>query len=341
MKSYIILLSAVIVFAIILSKNSKTNIKLSGKINSENFKSPVENKLNFLWSKGLWEKSEYVFKDTETKTSLETLKNQMIDNTIWIRTTSKSKEEYCDLDIFSENLDLIKNDITLVTSDGDKSIPSDLKEETYQKIINHPKIKRWFTQNYDGTSKNPKLKPYPIGFDLHTNRTKFGIILPKFFPTKVTDKINYLLSIRRKFSDKENKIFCDVHLSPNSKFNNERTRVKKILSEDQKMFFLKQREDQKSIWKKYGSHKFVISTFGNGLDCHRTWEILFLGGIVITKTSSLDPLFEDLPVVIVKDWDECKDEKNLLKWEEKYKNLTNYNHIDKFFTYNYWLEKKS
>jgi hypothetical protein len=55
-------------------------------------------------------------------------------------------------------------------------------------------------------------------------------------------------------------------------------------------------------WKNMTQYAFVISPWGNGLDCHRTWEALCLGCIPIVKTSELDPLFADLPVWIVQDW---------------------------------------
>jgi hypothetical protein len=57
-------------------------------------------------------------------------------------------------------------------------------------------------------------------------------------------------------------------------------------------------------WKKQSEYAFVVSPHGNGLDCHRTWEALCLGCIVIVKTSPIDSLYEDLPVLIVKDWSE-------------------------------------
>jgi hypothetical protein len=55
-------------------------------------------------------------------------------------------------------------------------------------------------------------------------------------------------------------------------------------------------------------YKYVISPHGNGLDCHRTWEALVLGCIPILKTSPLDPLFEGLPVLIVKEWSDITQE---------------------------------
>ena len=308
-----------------------------GEIKNKNFENPSEKRLNFLWSRGLEEKNEYMLEDTKHLRK-DLILNQINTNIVWIRTTSKKKEEYCDLDFFAESLDKIKENTILVTSDGDKSIPSDLKEETFNKIINHPNIKKWYTQNYDGTVKHRKLKNYPIGFDLHTNRTIFGIVLKFLPPNNISKKINYLIESRIDFNKKKRKIFIDVHLKQHKKFNNERKRVKDILSKSNNCDFLKLGVDQKAIWRKYSNHKFVISAFGNGLDCHRTWECLFLGCIVIVKKSSLDYLYKDLPVVILDDWDECLDSKNLEKWEKEYSHLTDFNHLDKFFTYDYWIK---
>jgi len=48
--------------------------------------------------------------------------------------------------------------------------------------------------------------------------------------------------------------------------------------------------------------RYVLSPWGNGLDCHRTWEALLVGAIPVVNTSTLDPLYVDLPVIIVEDW---------------------------------------
>lgn len=54
-------------------------------------------------------------------------------------------------------------------------------------------------------------------------------------------------------------------------------------------------------WKEY---KYILSPQGAGLDCHRTWEAILCGVIPIVKTSSIDSIFEKLPVLIVKEWEE-------------------------------------
>lgn len=92
------------------------------------------------------------------------------------------------------------------------------------------------------------------------------------------------------------------------------------------------------LWKIKGQYAFSISPHGNGLDCHRTWEDLTLGCIVIVKTSSLDSLYEGLPVVIVQDWSEVTLE-NMKKWQQLYQDaFTNPTYREKL-THRYWMEK--
>ena len=337
MNKYLILFTVfVTISVVIIFRKNKTNMK--GKINDVFFKKSEEQNLNFLWSKGLEKKNEYMLEKTENLVDRNIISKQLKNKIVWIRLGSMKKEKKCDLDVFSNLLDQINHEIILVTSDGDKSVPSDLKHETFKKIINHKKIKSWYTQNYDGTYNGEKLKHYPIGFDLHTKRDFFGINLPFFSKNSVTEKINTLLYLREKYKIKKDKIFCDVHLSCNEKFNNERKKVKDILKKENHLEFLNSRTDQNNIWRRYANHKFTISTHGNGLDCHRTWEIIFLGGIVITKKSSLDKMFEGLPVAIVDDWNECKNIENLKIWDKIYSPLTKSENINKYFLYETWIK---
>ncbi|MEI7776223.1 MAG: hypothetical protein WCK17_15770 [Verrucomicrobiota bacterium] len=51
--------------------------------------------------------------------------------------------------------------------------------------------------------------------------------------------------------------------------------------------------------------KFVVSPPGNGSDCHRTWEALYLGAIPVILRDTLDSsLVDGLPIWAVDDWDE-------------------------------------
>ena len=62
------------------------------------------------------------------------------------------------------------------------------------------------------------------------------------------------------------------------------------------------KQERLASWEKNIEYAFTISPFGNGLDCHRTWEALALGCIVIVQKSPLDELYSELPVLIVEKW---------------------------------------
>ena len=84
-----------------------------------------------------------------------------------------------------------------------------------------------------------------------------------------------------------------------------------------------------------GKHRFVLSPRGNGLDAHRTWEALLVGAIPIVRSSALNPLYSQLPVLIVRDWSDVSPQ--LLQ-----SFLTNFSirkplyHYEKLFA-DYWL----
>mmetsp|Transcript_4655 Transcript_4655/g.5988 ORF Transcript_4655/g.5988 Transcript_4655/m.5988 type:complete len:618 (-) Transcript_4655:63-1916(-) len=73
-------------------------------------------------------------------------------------------------------------------------------------------------------------------------------------------------------------------------------------------------------WLLHSNYAFEICPQGNGIDTHRTWEALLLKTIPIVRTSSLDPLYKGLPVVIVNNWKEITGSQgrlNLKKWHSQ------------------------
>ncbi len=67
---------------------------------------------------------------------------------------------------------------------------------------------------------------------------------------------------------------------------------------------VKERLSHRDLYSTAVTFKFAVSPHGGGLDCYRTWESLFLGMIPIVRTSTLDPLYNGLPVLIVSHWEE-------------------------------------
>lgn len=55
--------------------------------------------------------------------------------------------------------------------------------------------------------------------------------------------------------------------------------------------------------------KFVVSPRGNGIDCFRTWESIYLGAVPIVLAGDLaQSLSNDLPIWVVSDWREVLDQ---------------------------------
>tara|TARA_R100000951_G_scaffold114409_1_gene118651 strand:+ start:1105 stop:1953 length:849 start_codon:yes stop_codon:yes gene_type:complete len=61
--------------------------------------------------------------------------------------------------------------------------------------------------------------------------------------------------------------------------------------------------NQLEYLNKLKDHKFIISPEGNGVDCHRTWEALYLKTIPIVDRSLVTEYFSQyFPMVLVNDW---------------------------------------
>ena len=81
--------------------------------------------------------------------------------------------------------------------------------------------------------------------------------------------------------------------------------------------------------------KFVISPRGGGEDCHRTWEALYLGSIPIVLSSSINEIYQDLPVIVVDDWNILTKEFLEKKWDEFEKKEWNWKKLN----LRYWIEQ--
>ena len=58
-------------------------------------------------------------------------------------------------------------------------------------------------------------------------------------------------------------------------------------------------DDLFNIYTRNRQYSFWLSPRGSGLDCHRTWEALYLDIIPIVWNNSLNILYEELPVVVI------------------------------------------
>lgn len=69
--------------------------------------------------------------------------------------------------------------------------------------------------------------------------------------------------------------------------------------------FYKSRIPSAQLRQLVANAKFVVSPPGNGYDCHRTWEAIYLGAIPVVLEGCLaKSLVDNLPILSVKSWEQ-------------------------------------
>ncbi len=226
----------------------------------------------------------------------------------------------------------------LVSGDCDETVPVDIfnGKEDFLNFIENSNLIHWYSQNC--ISDHPKITRIPIGLHYHvlSKGDYYGQpMLSVFGQEREIMQINLKNTIK-PFWKRQIKCYSNFHFSMPSfyKFLHDRLdAVNKVPRE--LVFYQKHQITRYETFIRQCEYAFVLSPHGNGLDCHRTWEALVLGCIPIVKTSKIDKLYEELPVLIVNDWSDISYdllEKTVTEFKNKkfrYEKLT----------LNYWISK--
>lgn len=201
----------------------------------------------------------------------------------------------------------------LITHNHDRSCPGN-----YKHFLDDPKIKAWFTVNPD--CYHPKLIGLPLGLsnkNWQHSRNHASTILKLSRKEKSRDALLYVNFVYKTNPEVRKPVY-DLFYKSLKKEN--------WIKRSNGISFDKYLVDlQRS--------KFTLSPPGSGLDCHRTWEAIYMGSIPVVISSYLDELFKELPVLVVKDWHEVT--KEFL--EEKYLEITSkYYDMQKAY-FDYWV----
>ncbi len=214
---------------------------------------------------------------------------------------------------FFQNIILpqIHSNFLLITHHGDQSITKD-----YLEVVNSPKLIHWFAQN--NQLEHPKITAIPIGLE-DSWRHNNGIV--KDF-----------IKLRKKREHKIPRVLYGFNTNTNLLV---RSKAMEILSK----FELADRIDvnPRKYRKILNKYMFVASPEGNGIDCHRTWEALYLGTIPIVVGKKFYSQFEYFPGLILESWEELSEfkEKELI---EIYKEKTALLGETPYIWENYWRD---
>jgi len=206
--------------------------------------------------------NKYIKNFTVNNNLIHSIKNNKTSPVIFI-----TKIEYLD-NFYNEIVKSLNTKFVLITHYGDK------EAGLHNEILNHPLLIKWYGQNMRVISD--KTIPIPIGLENnYWKRTNIHTI--KQHSSNLKIKLLYL-----NFS---------LHTYPN------RSKIMNILL--QNGFNENKKLDWDNYIEKLSRHKFCISPRGNGVDCHRIWECLYLGVIPIVEKSPHMSYFHDLPILFV------------------------------------------
>jgi len=234
----------------------------------------------------------------------------------------------------------------VVTGSSDVSGPlegmgwSDFTLQRVNSLLAQPNLVAVFSQNPD--YKHPKVIPIHIGFDYHTiarpgledheNGHEWGT------PESATAQDALLQHLRCTLPPFSRRPLAAL-MNFKSSGRSIRAAVHNTLVNRPGIVNLccDAKIPRKELWRRYGEFSFIISPRGYGRDCHRTWEALALGSaVIVSRDSFMTPLYEDLPVVQISDWDEVTLE-NLGKWKAELSARWHTFRFEKLRT-DFWLE---
>ena len=245
------------------------------------------------------------------------------------------------LSFFVNNiLPKINKRFVLVSGDSDMCVPKEaLNTRQFNQLINSPFLIKWFLQNTQ-IQDHHKMIQIPIGLDYHTisnNPNHEWKLESEGHLPRFQERI--LMDIKEKskpFYERIPKIY--INFSKNNDRFHDRKACLETIPED----LCEKNEDftPRTInWNNITSYAFVLSPFGVGMDCHRTWEALCLGSIPILKAPNFKKMFDGLPVLIVNEWSEVTQEllnNTLENFKEKEdQNLFNYDKL----TLSFWVNQ--
>lgn len=207
----------------------------------------------------------------------------------------------------------IKNKYILITQNSDLGI-----EKKHTDYIDD-KIAHWFAKNV--LHGHEKITPIPIGL---TNN----------FLNKIGKTSDMSLVRSHDLSHKTTGMSYGFSLASGQ----ERILLQQMLKQHELGFHVFEKT-QSAYFKKMSGYNFVISPEGNGADCHRTWEALYLQCIPIAKENYFINHFKGLglPILTIKNWSDIESF-NADFLEKQYNELKNrFDHKSLFM--DYWIDR--
>lgn len=196
----------------------------------------------------------------------------------------------------------------LITHNGDLPVDGNCL-----RYMNTPNLIKWYGQNIMTT--HTKLQSIPIGIAnekwSHGDESAFLDVIQKDIKKERLIYVNF--DVNTNITERS---YCLSQINKKGFLMNDKLPFKQYLEEVAKSYF-------------------VVSPNGNGVDCHKTWEALYLKTIpIVTKSTNIEH-YKELPIIVINDWSEFNPEDYTIKlYNDVWSNFNaNELTVKKFFNY--------
>ena len=177
---------------------------------------------------------------------------------------------------FMNCVHFLENDFTLVSHNEDTNI-----DETYLPLLEFPKLRFWHAQNV--MVHHPKLGGLPIGIANamwpHGNQEILRSVIDQRIPKVNSIFFNFSLWTNRAEREKCYEALKHLPWQPTQEF--------------------------RSYLETLARHRYAICPPGNGVDCHRMWECLYLGVIpIVLRSVFTERIQARFPCILLDTWSE-------------------------------------
>lgn len=207
------------------------------------------------------------------------LRDQLLEQPFKDREIIYSKIEWVEFLFYELKACNITGPFNLIT-DCDFTLTQRLADAAPDNLVS------WFGTNCEAI--HPKVKGLPIG-------------LPPSFANEGIGNTSYIEALLKKPKTIKNLVYINHTIYTNI---DERKQIYNYYSEHD--WCTVEGGESRVPYSQYiqnvRNHKFMISPPGAGIDCHRTWEALYLGTVPIVKTSTSMLHFKELPIIFVTDY---------------------------------------
>jgi len=188
------------------------------------------------------------------------------------------------IDQFIEAREQIPNIKTLVIGESDTT----QREQSLSKL--YSKVGQIFSNNLIG--KSERCSPVPLGIERQAYRSAGRV-----------------RNFQKKYQTKTSNRTIPFLIAWNDATNAKRPIYRAEFQNHSNSLVINQRVAASTIHKLMRKTMFVPSPAGNGIDCHRTWEALYLGAVPVVLRSEYFGE-NSWPVLVVDSWSELLEKKD-------------------------------